>query len=44
MIFQTDNYQDEYAKFAKQYSVGQQSNFINVEMLNEELNKSISGG
>ena len=31
------NYQDEYAKFAKRYSVGQQSNFINVEMLNEGI-------
>ena len=31
------NYQEEYAKYAKRYSVGQQSNFINVEMLNEGI-------
>ena len=31
------NYQNEYAKFAKRYSVGQQSNFINVDMLNEGI-------
>lgn len=31
------NYQKEYAKFAKRYSVGQQSNFINVDMLNEGI-------
>ena len=31
------NYQKEYARFAKRYSVGQQSNFINVDMLNEGI-------
>ena len=31
------NYQHEYAKFAKRYSVGQQSNFINVDMLNQGI-------
>ena len=38
------NYEDEYGKYAKRYSTGQQSNFINISMLKAGIDQLNSWG
>jgi len=38
------NYKDEYGELAKRYNVGQQSNFINIPMLNQGIKQLNSWG